>query len=92
MEGCNYILHVLSFQISYVFKESGLTEFLAQNVRAEVDLHLPWLNPRSKAEEDKKVFFRQLTKAEVKQVFDAYRVDHDLFGYNIEPYLSFAKE
>ena len=65
---------------------------MVQNVREDVDLSLPWLNPRSSADEDRRALFAQLKKIEVKQLFEAYKVDHDLFGYNIEPYFSLAKD
>ena len=40
----------------------------------------------------RKKYFSQLTKAAVRSLYHKYRVDHELFGYGVEPYLSLARE
>lgn len=35
-------------------------------------------------------YFGRLTKAEVMQLYDLYRLDHELFGYEIDEYLDMA--
>ena len=36
--------------------------------------------------------FGQLSKQEVLSLYEVYRLDHEMFGYGIEPYLSMAKD
>lgn len=37
-------------------------------------------------------YFSQLTVDQVKELFNLYRLDHELFGYDIQPYLNYAKQ
>lgn len=53
---------------------------------------LPWLNPTLDNSKSKfKIYFSQLTKKDVENLFFKFRIDHELFDYGIEPFLSFAK-
>lgn len=38
-----------------------------------------------------KKYFSQLSAQQVQNLYDLYKLDHELFGYDIEPYLSYAK-
>ena len=35
-------------------------------------------------------YYSQLTKAQIQSLYKFYRLDHELFGYNPEEYLSYA--
>ena len=37
------------------------------------------------------VWFKQLSKSQVRALFKMYEPDFELFGYNIEPFLSLAR-
>lgn len=36
--------------------------------------------------------YSQLTKAEIRAIYDKYRADHELFGYTPDYFLQFGKE
>ncbi len=53
---------------------------------------LPWLNPALDNSKSKfKTYFSQLSEKDIKNLFFKFRIDHELFDYGIEPFLSFAK-
>jgi chondroitin 4-sulfotransferase 11 len=37
-------------------------------------------------------YFSQLTKRQVMDLYEMYRLDHELFGYSPEPYITIAKD
>ena len=37
-------------------------------------------------------YFANLTRAQIQGLFDANRIDAELFGYEVEPFLAMAKE
>ncbi len=46
------------------------------------------VNSRLKAAE----YYGQLTKRQVAELYEMYRLDHDLFGYSPEPYIAMAMD
>ncbi len=67
------------------FRSKGLTD---------KDLQLPWANPsrEGRAERLRKKYFGQLDKRTVEVLYHKYKLDHELFDYDIEPYRSLAKD
>jgi hypothetical protein len=47
-----------------------------------------------KAHSQRKVseYFGQLTKRQVMEMYEMYRLDHELFDYSPEPYIALAKD
>ena len=43
---------------------------------------------------DKKLqtYFSTLTKGDIQELFDKYRLDHELFGYTIDQFLQYAQK
>lgn len=39
-----------------------------------------------------KIYFHQLTTAQIVQLFEKYRIDFELFGYDFMPYVKYAKD
>jgi hypothetical protein len=37
-------------------------------------------------------YYSQLTKAQVRELYDMYRLDHELFGYSPDHYIALAKD
>jgi len=75
-------------EVSFAFEESGVSDFLRRKGVLQVDL--PWTN-RESAREREKELFSQLTKNEVMSLYEKFKIDHELFGYQIESYLSYAR-
>ena len=71
---------------------SGVSSYLA--ARGVSGATVPSLNPSSEGAAHTLVekYFGSLTKSEVRQLYEKYRQDHELFGYSIEEYLSAAKD
>ncbi len=38
-----------------------------------------------------KMYYSKLTKDQIRQLYDAYKLDHELFGYDPQPYIDFGK-
>ncbi|XP_059085003.1 carbohydrate sulfotransferase 11-like isoform X2 [Tigriopus californicus] len=76
-------------EVQYALKESGIQEFFTQRVHPKLQGTLQWKNS-GQTELLEEFYFSQLSKAEVLQLYQAYKVDHDLFRYDVEPYLSFS--
>ena len=77
-----------------VFGQAGVYQYFLNHNVSRDQLGLPWANPskEGRAERLRNKYFAQLTKSEVRALYHKYRVDHEMFGYHIEPYLSIAKD
>ena len=73
-----------------MMKQSNLTDLINDEDKFQ------WLNPTIKAGKNSqskaKDYFSQLTKAQVLELYHKFRIDHEMFDYSIEPYLSYARD
>jgi len=46
----------------------------------------------SSSEEVAKKYFSQLTKKEVRQLYEMYKLDHEMFGYSPDVFEHYAKD
>lgn len=58
---------------------------------------MPWINQRDFEDDEdnnkdvvRQKYFSQITKKNVREVYAKYELDHELFGYDVEPFLSLA--
>ncbi len=45
----------------------------------------------SSSEEVVKKYYSTLTKSDVRQLYEMYRLDHELFGYDPDKFMAYAK-
>ena len=80
-----------NFVVKMETLESDL-ESLFEAAKLKSDVPFPHTHTQAGGHSSKTAaeFFSQLTRAEVKQLYDLYRLDHELYGYNIDDYLRLA--
>ena len=75
------------FQLDYVFKESGIAELMKRYKEKFQHINLTKKGPNRSQE-----YFSTLNKQQVTDLYYKYQYDFELFNYDIEPYLSYAKK
>ena len=76
-------------QMKYMVKESGLHQLIND------DDQFLWLNPSIKQGENSNTkgsqYYSQLDRQTILELYHRFRIDHEMFDYSIQPYLSYAK-
>ena len=70
------------FQLNYALLEGGLPK-----VKDEVWKHFDGKRLSQKST----IYFSKLTKNQIRQLYQIYKLDFELFDYSIEPYLTIAE-
>ena len=69
-------------------KESGLHQLIND------DDQVLWLNPSIKQGENSNTkgsqYYSQLDRQTILELYHRFRIDHEMFDYSIQPYLSYA--
>jgi len=73
-------------ELDYVFKESGIAELMKRYKEKFQHINLTKKGPNRSQE-----YFSTLNKQQVTDLYYKYQYDFELFNYDIEPYLSYAK-
>lgn len=70
------------------------TQFVINQLGLEERLTVEWVHKTSKetTSEVGKKYFSQITKAQVDQLYNKYRLDFELFGYYPDEYREMARE
>ena len=78
----DYVLKLESIQedLSHYLHQVGLVEFVNK---------FPWSNPNSKSTRIFE-FYSKLNKTTVQELYYIYRVDHELFEYDPQPFIDIA--
>jgi Sulfotransferase family len=58
---------------------------------SQTNLTLPWTNRHNNSEPVALRYFAQLDLPTVQQLFQIYRIDFEMFGYDVQPYLDLFK-
>ena len=77
-------MDTITEDVEYIFKETGLDHYLTDN-----HFDFPWRNNKHKTtdlEELVKKYFSTITKDEKLKLYDIYRPDFLMFGYDAEKY------
>ena len=70
------------FQLNYALLEGGLPK-----VEDEVWKHFD----DKRLSQKSTIYFSKLTKNQIRQLYQIYKLDFEMFDYSIEPYLSYAE-
>ena len=70
------------FQLNYALLEGGLPK-----VKDEVWKHFD----DKRLSQKSTIYFSKLTKNQIRQLYQIYKLDFELFDYSIEPYLTIAE-
>ena len=91
-QGYEYI-HMETFQadLTTLFKKAG---HLNQTVINELIQKFPHTHSQMGGHSHKLTskYYSQLTKAEIQSLYQLYQLDHELFGYEPDEYLSYASD
>ena len=89
--------HVCQFHFDYIIKYEHfeeeinfLVEMLQEGGRLPQSFHLTWEN-RGGTDKDTTIrYLKQVSKEQIMQLFDKYRLDFLYFGYNTEGYTEYS--
>jgi len=71
-------METISDDMEFIVEKSGL---------AATNISLPWTNRRNSGEGISLKYFRTLTSDQVRGLYRIYKLDFEMFGYQVEPYL-----
>lgn len=70
-------METLQEDMAFIAETTGL---------ASTNISLPWANKRSSGQQDSLRYFRQVDLARTRGLYHIYRLDFEMFGYDVEPY------
>ena len=83
--------HVCEMEYDVIGKMETLEEdmnFIAETSGlASTNISLPWANRRGSGEQGSLDYFRKLDLDRTQRLFAIYRLDFEMFGYSVQPYL-----
>ncbi len=93
---CRYNYSVVSSVETLASDSADILRHLSKIITKTNKSSLPRLHAAkgetpNKTQNKAEHYFSQITKQQVKKLYDKYFFDFELFGYDIEPYLSYAK-
>ncbi|KAK8749956.1 hypothetical protein OTU49_015148 [Cherax quadricarinatus] len=70
------------------------TQYVINQLGLDDQLHVEWIHKTAdtRTSDIANIYFSQLTTNQIEQLFDKYRLDFELFGYDYEPYRDMASE